>query len=106
VYSKYFDEIPVTVQKYVKAIAESGFAKKIILFGSRARGDFRENSDFDFAVEWEQFRLNDVLKLTSQMDEEALTLYKIDLVDINDVAKEYLEEIKNEGKLIWQKKDF
>ncbi len=34
----------------VKFFAEKYFISKLVLFGSRARGDSRERSDYDFAV--------------------------------------------------------
>lgn len=39
-----------TVKKIVDTIVESSNPEKIILFGSRARGDNKANSDYDFIV--------------------------------------------------------
>lgn len=97
--------MPESVQNYIQIIASSNLAKTIVLFGSRARDDFRENSDFDVAVEWINHKENEILKLKAELDEKPLTLYKIDLLDINTAGSEYLKEIQSEGKIIWQKKD-
>jgi predicted nucleotidyltransferase len=102
---KFSQAIPESIQNYVNIIAKSGLANKIILFGSRARGDHRENSDFDIAVECNKNNKFDVLKLKSRLMNEALTLYKIDLLDMNTAGADYLTEIKSEGQLLWQKKD-
>jgi uncharacterized protein len=96
--------LPESIKNYVNDIAQSGLANKIILFGSRARGDHRENSDFDIAVEWLDVKNDDVLSFKSQLHEKPHTLYKIDLLDINTASADYLEEIKNEGFTLWQKK--
>lgn len=102
-----FKSLPESVQSFIDRLIESNLVKKIFLFGSRARGDHRPNSDFDIAVEWvegEEFRTQ-VLELKSLLNEQNMTLYKIDLLDLNTASEEYLKAIKNEGKLLWQKKD-
>ncbi|MBK9295101.1 MAG: nucleotidyltransferase domain-containing protein [Oligoflexia bacterium] len=100
-----FKKLPDSVQNYLNTIIKSHLAKKIILFGSRARGDFRENSDFDFAIEWENGNEKKILELKASLDETPFTLHKIDLLDLNKAGNDYLEEIKKEGKILWQTKD-
>jgi len=43
------------VETFRKLISKKIDVKKIILFGSRARGDFREDSDFDLIVVSDEF---------------------------------------------------
>lgn len=50
---KPFSFPPVTaalLDEVVRRIVEAGNPEKIVLFGSRARGDFREDSDIDLLV--------------------------------------------------------
>lgn len=64
--------------------------KKIWLFGSRARGDFRNNSDIDIAFESAAFSFDDELGLRSKLS--ALPLpYSIDLVHLNSLEEEGLK---------------
>ena len=37
-------------KKIVNTIVESTFPDKVILFGSRAKGNYKKNSDYDFMV--------------------------------------------------------
>ena len=85
-------------------IVDSGYATKIVLFGSRARCDHRDNSDFDLAIEWIKPQSTEVLQLKSQLIELPLTLYKVDLIDLNNVGNNYQYEISHEGRILWQKK--
>ncbi|MGZ6442042.1 MAG: nucleotidyltransferase domain-containing protein, partial [Pseudobdellovibrionaceae bacterium] len=69
-------------------------------FGSRARGDHRDNSDFDIAVKgpvdqkkWTQ--------LLIEIDEQALSLYPVDLVLYEELGDDYKRNIQAEGKLIY-----
>jgi len=99
------DLLPESIQDVVAHIAKSGLAKKVILFGSRARGDSRDNSDFDLAVEWCEPKSIEVMNLLSELDEKPFTLHKIDLLSYNDATSSYVDEIKNEGIILWEKKD-
>ena len=71
----------------------------VILFGSRARGDFREKSDIDLAVLGEktgQFRI--------ALEEETDTLLKYDVINLNqDLEKNLRDNIEREGKLVYEK---
>lgn len=72
---------------------------KIVLFGSRARGDWRERSDIDIAVyggNADAFALD--------IDEDVPTLLKFDIVDMNrEVQAELIDSINNEGVAIYEK---
>jgi len=75
---------------------------KIILFGSRARGDFRKNSDIDIAVD---IRLNfrEKRKLKERIDDVS-GLYSIDLVFLDSVDEKFKEKILEEGRILYEKK--
>ena len=72
---------------------------KIVLFGSRARGDWRERSDIDIAVyggNADSFALD--------TDEDVPTLLKFDIVNMNgEVQVELIDSINNEGVVIYEK---
>ncbi len=72
---------------------------KVVLFGSRARGDFRERSDIDLAV-WG----GDFNRFWLDVDEETSTLLKFDFVNMDGpVQKELADSIAAEGKVIYEK---
>ena len=56
--------------------------EKVVLFGSRARGDCREASDIDLAVFTSGRAFKDKLLFTEQID-QLDTLLKIDLVFVS-----------------------
>ena len=83
------------------------FNKKIVIFGSRARGEYKENSDIDLAV-IDKVTQNEKYELMDEFDKIETEL-KIDLIFIQNVKnKDFLESIKREGKQIWLdiRKDF
>lgn len=75
------------------------FCKTVILFGSRARGDFKRTSDIDLAVEGGDFDL-----FALDVSEETTTLLKYDIVNLGQPVQEELREsIRQEGIVIYEK---
>jgi len=69
---------------------------KFKIFGSRARGDFKNNSDIDLAI-FENVLKEDEFKIRNEIDLLNI-IYKIDLVFIDENTKiELLKSIENEG---------
>lgn len=77
-------------------LAEKNSVEKVILFGSRVRGDFKERSDIDLA-----FRGGCSSHFVLDVDEETSTLLEFDVVDLDKpVRTELLESIKSEGVVL------
>jgi hypothetical protein len=73
--------------------------RRVFLFGSRARGDAREDSDIDLAFDhrssqatWAEF--------VNTMREQAPTLLDLDLIDLDQATPELRARILAEGRLI------
>ncbi len=83
----------------IKELAKKYNIEQVILFGSRARGDFKERSDIDLAIKGGQVELFSVA-----VDEKTSTLLKYDIVNLErSVQKELLESIEKEGILLYEK---
>lgn len=67
--------------------------KKIILFGSRARGDAHKNADIDIAIE------------ADQSLEKLSIPGPLDLVDLNKASAELKKKIEKEGVVLYARKD-
>ncbi len=80
----------------IKKVIENNSKYIFKLFGSRAKGTFKNNSDIDLAI-FENVDRENEYKIRNEMDELDI-IYKVDLVFINDnTKKELLESIKTEG---------
>lgn len=80
-------------------IAKDNDVEKVILFGSRARGDFKERSDIDLA-----FYGGHSSRFILSVDEETSTLLEFDIVDLRKpVQTELLESVEREGVVIYEK---
>ena len=91
--------ISTRVIEEIRQLAEKYSIEQVLLFGSRARGDYRRTSDIDLAV-----RGGNVVHFALAVDEETWTLLKFDIVDLeSDVQPELLAAIEKEGRVIYEK---
>lgn len=73
--------------------------EKVILFGSRARGDYKRVSDIDLAVVG-----GDFVSFSLDVDEDTSTLLKFDIVNLSGkVQEELLRSIEEEGVVPYEK---
>ena len=76
---------------------------KVILFGSRARNDYKNNSDIDLAIIFNSNDNDNYIKLLTKL-EELNTLFKFDVIDYNKITNATLkQEIDKDGITIYQK---
>lgn len=79
-------------------IAKRNAIKKVILFGSRARGDHSERSDIDLAVSG-----GNALDFHCDLEEEAWTLLMFDVVNLDKgISKELQAEIDRDGVVLYE----
>ncbi len=77
--------------------------EKIVIFGSRAQGNFQETSDIDIAIFGKKWADKDINIVKFNLDENIKTPLKIDLVNFYALTKEKLKNniIKN-GEVIYE----
>ena len=72
---------------------------KVILFGSRARGDFQRASDIDLAVSG-----GNIPMFALDVEEETSTLLQFDVIDLDkDLQDNLLKSIREEGMVLYKK---
>ncbi|WP_331490603.1 HI0074 family nucleotidyltransferase substrate-binding subunit [Aquibacillus rhizosphaerae] len=92
--SNTFYTIINTLKKY------SNIIEKVILFGSRARGDYKITSDIDLAI---IFRTDNekIYKIIDDLSEKNI-IHTLDIIDYNKINNQKLKNyIDNEGKIIF-----
>ena len=91
--------IKENVIREIVALAEKHGLKKVILFGSRARGDYQRASDIDLAVCG-----GNVSMFALDVEEETSTLLEFDVVNLDlELQEKLLESIKKEGMILYEK---
>jgi type I restriction enzyme S subunit len=77
------------IEKLIAVFEANSKVDKAIVFGSRAKGNYRPDSDIDIAIKGNNISLNDVLKMNSAFDESGIK-YKVDLVDYDSIKEKEL----------------
>ena len=91
--------IRTQVIKEIIALAQKHSIEKVVLFGSRARGDYHRASDIDLAVSG-----GNVIEFSLDVEEVTSTLLTFDVVDLNkSLQTEFRESIEREGKILYEK---
>ena len=80
--------------------------KQVLVYGSRAMGNFREGSDIDMTIISDgTFTYDDLLKITGLFDDSYLPYF----VDISDFSKlknaDLIDHIQRNGKILYQRAD-
>lgn len=95
-------ELPRSVWKVIRRGIAASRPKRVLLFGSRARGEHRPLSDFDLAFEgvedskaWQEFRLDQIY--------EPICLFPMDLVRLETAPEELRSEIERDGIEVYRR---
>lgn len=93
-------------QRHIDAItgvfSEYPQVECVLLYGSRAKGNFRANSDIDLALKG-AIDLTTLLKIETSLD-DLLLPYKIDLTNYHKIKnKDLIDHIDRVGVLLYEK---
>lgn len=73
---------------------------KVVLFGSRARGDNELKSDIDLGIYCD----SDLLLFIEEIENNTHTLLEFDFSDMNNIRDEFfIEQVEKEGILLYEK---
>lgn len=88
------------VYEQIGQIAKKHQAKKVVLFGSRARGTNLPKSDIDIAV----YGCPDFGELQDDLNENLWSLLKLDVINMDEkwLSSELVSEIKRDGVIIYE----
>ncbi|SKA77592.1 Nucleotidyltransferase domain-containing protein [Caloramator quimbayensis] len=78
--------------------------EKAVIFGSRAKGNYKAASDVDIAIYGEKINFDILSKLHAMLEEESPMPYFFDIVDYSHLNhKELKEHIDRVGMVIYEK---
>ncbi len=79
----------------IKEVLKKFNIEKVMLFGSRAKGNYRKGSDVDLAI------IGDERKVAYWLNEETSLPYFFDVVNLYKITnKNLIEHIKRVGKVL------
>lgn len=87
-------------QSILSTIRQNTRISSIILFGSRAKGNFKDGSDIDLAIKGTELDTGDIVSISVHLDELELP-WKIDLVNFSVIAdKALIDHIDRRGIIL------
>ena len=96
--------LPVGVADQLRAsLGHYPDVRQVLLFGSRAMGTHRHNSDIDLCLDAPEMSFPTYLQLAAHLDEQLLP-YSLDLVLEHQIDNpDFLSHIKRVGRVVYQK---
>lgn len=92
-----------TIQKIHSVLSRYPQVQKAVLYGSRAKGNFRNGSDIDLTLYGDGLSLNALYKILNEF-EDLLLPYTIDLSIFNDIRDpDVAEHIERVGVTFYDK---
>ena len=92
---------PATLAKLVRLFDEAPSLEAVYLFGSRARGDHRAESDIDLAVDAPQMSAAEFSGLQGRLEALGL-MYRVDLVRLQDkIDERFAGFIERDRRVFW-----
>jgi predicted nucleotidyltransferase len=78
--------------------------EEVIIFGSRAKGNFRNGSDIDLALVGANISSSTVNHISSKLNEETKMPYRFDVLNFQKIRNsELVEHIKRVGKTLYKR---
>jgi len=98
-------DLPLSIRRLIDYGIQTVAPDRVILFGSRARGEAREDSDYDLAFDFPSERRLFWLRFVTAADDLPFTLRPTDLVAWYEASSELQERIKREGIVIYERSE-
>ena len=93
-----------TMQTLDLIFAAEPMVEKVIVYGSRAKGNFREGSDIDLTLVAPDLQFRQLLKLQGEIEESSIP-QMVDLSILNEIKNTALvDHITRVGKVFYTKK--
>ena len=90
------------IAKLVDFIAAIPEVHCVLLFGSRARGDADERSDFDIAIDAPRLTRDQWVDILHAA-EDAETLLEIQIVDLRETDSKFRSRVMSEGVILYER---
>ncbi|MCF6092539.1 nucleotidyltransferase domain-containing protein [Microaerobacter geothermalis] len=92
------------INDIVQAISRFDEIEKAVIFGSRAKGNYKRGSDIDIAIYGEKINIHTLSKLHALLEDESNMPYFFDVIDGTHLKHEDLKEhIARVGEVIFER---
>ena len=99
---EHISPLPKSAIDFLIHTASRETVKKLIVFGSRAIGDYEDFSDLDLAIEAPLLEKIEWLKMKEFLTYDLNSLIKISIVNYSTNPPKLKEQINQKGKIIYE----
>lgn len=93
-----------SIKKIVQVFANYDNVSKVILYGSRAKGDYRPGSDIDLTIIGEELNLGTLNNISIDLD-DLLLPYSFDLSIFSQISnRDLIDHIKRAGSVFYKRR--
>ncbi|MGQ0542714.1 MAG: nucleotidyltransferase family protein [Blastocatellia bacterium] len=97
-------QIPVETYEKIVQLCMKYKVRELSLFGSRARGNFSDSSDFDFLIDFAPDAKIDLFDFSNiQVDLEDLLHAEVDLVPKKDLRPSFRQSVLADAVILYEK---
>lgn len=90
------------LNKTIEILKDNFDPGRIIMFGSRAKGKSKINSDFDLAIDMKRPDIR-TRRIVEEKIDDVTGLYSVDLVYLNSLEKKFKELVLKTGKVVYER---
>jgi len=97
------------IENIISVLEQHPKVDKAFVFGSRAKGNYRPDSDIDIAIRGNEITTDDIIAISVAIETKGIT-YKFDLIDYNNIKepalKEHIDRVGIEFYSRWKESKF
>ncbi len=79
------------IDRLIAVFEQHSKVDKALVFGSRAKGNYRPDSDIDIAIKGQDLNTDDIIAMSVAFEEKGIT-YKIDLINYDNINEPALKD--------------
>jgi uncharacterized protein len=96
--------LPNSVREFISSLSAINEIKRLIVFGSRACGDYEKYSDLDLAIDSDDLSREQWVSIRLKSYYEVKTVFRISIVNFKINPIRIQNHILNNGKIIYERK--
>jgi predicted nucleotidyltransferase len=89
----------------VETFTKQPLIEEVVIFGSRAKGNYKKGSDIDLAIKGKNCTANIALDLKAFINEELPIPYLVDVIDYNSLKHQELKEHIDRVGIVFYKQE-
>ena len=79
------------IENIISVLEQHPKVDKAFVFGSRAKGNYRHDSDIDIAIKGNEITTDDIIAISVAIETKGIT-HKFDLIDYHSIKEPALKE--------------